>query len=641
MIFIFKIFFYLFCKKISFVKKEKNIKLKNVIKHQIMKKVILFVFSVLMLTNILVSQTAEKLSLEITVVNLSTNISDGEATANVRGGIAPYTYKWSNQSTYLKSSTSVGMTEGKKYFLKVTDAAGDSIIEEIYIPAVSINENINATFIPVVDFMANIILADIFAMTGIYDPIIYDEAGNPMCYPNGDAKSMKIPFVVVWLIIGAVFFTIRMGFVNFTGFKEALNLVSGKYDNPADKGEVSHFQALSTALSGTVGLGNIAGVAIAVSIGGPGATLWMIIAGLLGMSSKFVECTLGVKYRDIDEKGVVSGGPMYYMVKGLKKYNLARLGKVLAVIFAVLVVGASFGGGNMFQANQAFAQTAALFPSIQNYGAFFGVFLAILIGVVIVGGIKSIAKVTDKIVPLMAILYVLTALVIIFMNITRTGEAFSLIFNGAFSASALKGGVIGVIIVGFQRAAFSNEAGVGSASIAHSAVKTNEPISEGLVSLLEPFIDTVIICTMTALVIIYTGFYNNPDNLSGVGLTSAAFESVFPWFKYILAVAIFLFAISTMISWSYYGLNGFKFLFDRFFKNKNIVKYTYYFIFLSFVVIGSASNLGAVVDFSDMMILAMAFPNIFVLIILAKEVREDFKSYKAKLKSGEIKKFKE
>jgi AGCS family alanine or glycine:cation symporter len=412
----------------------------------------------------------------------------------------------------------------------------------------------------------------------------------------------------------------------------ALQHVAGKFDKKDEKGEVSHFQALTTALSATVGLGNIAGVAIAIAIGGPGATIWMILAGLLGMSTKFVECTLGVKYRNISKEGIVSGGPMYYMNKALTKRNLGKLGKILAAIYAVLMIGGSLGGGNMFQANQSFAQFSNMFPFFSNYGAMYGIILAILVGVVVIGGIKSIAKVTDKIVPFMAVLYVAVALIIIIMNISHTGEAFSLMWHGAFSADALKGGVIGVMIVGFQRAAFSNEAGVGSASVAHSAVKTDYPITEGLVALLEPFIDTVLICTMTALVIVYTGFYNNPANLDGVQLTSAAFESVFSWFPYLLLVAIFLFAFSTMISWSYYGLNAFKYLFGRYFNSEKAIKNVYYSVFLIFIIIGASSSLGAVVDFSDMMILSMAFPNIFALYILSKEVKTDLKAYLKKIK---------
>ncbi|HIE16333.1 MAG TPA: alanine:cation symporter family protein [Bacteroidales bacterium] len=510
----------------------------------------------------------------------------------------------------------------------------------------TLSEKINNAFTPVVKLMSKILFWDPFAAAGIYDNKIYDDNGRIVLDDSGKPKTTKIPLVVIWLIIGAIFFTFYMKFINITGFKHAIHLVQGKYDDPKDKGEVSHFQALTTALSATVGLGNIAGVAIAISIGGPGATLWMIIAGLLGMSSKFVECTLGLKYRRIDKDGVVSGGPMYYLQDGLKKYKLGKLGKVLAIIFAFLVIGGSFGGGNMFQANQAFAQLSMMVPSISSYGAYFGVLMAILVAVVVIGGIKSIAKVTDKIVPFMAVFYVLVALLIIFININHFTDAMSLIWNGAFNAPAVKGGIIGVIIVGFQRAAFSNEAGVGSASIAHSAAKTMFPISEGMVALIEPFIDTVVICTMTALVIIFTGYYDPAiaQGLNGSQLTSMAFGSVFSWFPYMLMIAIFLFAFSTMISWSYYGLNGFKFLFgksiNKVFKSSKATKNIYYSFFLLFIVIGSSSNLGAVMDFSDMMILTMAFPNILGLIILSPEIKRDLKDYLNKLKSGEIKKFK-
>lgn len=444
-----------------------------------------------------------------------------------------------------------------------------------------------------------------------------------------------IPIVVVWLVFGALFFTFRMKFINFRGFKHALSLVRGDYDDPEDKGEVSHFQALTTALSATVGLGNIAGVAIAISVGGPGATFWMIVAGLLGMSSKFVECTLGVKYRKLDENGEVSGGPMYYLRDGLAKYNMPIIGKILAVMFAILCIGGSFGGGNMFQANQAYAQLSGQFPALAGNGPLFGLILASLVGVVIIGGIKSIANVTEKIVPLMALLYVGTALVIILINISEVGNVFVLIFNGAFAPDAAFGGVIGVLIQGFRRAAFSNEAGVGSAAIAHSAAKTKEPVSEGIVSLLEPFIDTVVICTMTALVIIFTGMYD-VEGLEGAQMTSNAFGSVFSWFPYLLVIAIFLFAFSTMISWSYYGLKSWEFLFGK----SKFSEYSYKSIFLLFIIVGSSVKLGAVLDFSDMMILAMAFPNIIGLLILSKEVKIDLNSYLKRLKSGEIKKYK-
>jgi AGCS family alanine or glycine:cation symporter len=508
----------------------------------------------------------------------------------------------------------------------------------------TVSQRIDMAFRPVVEWLGTLLFWDPLATFGLFDPQIYDESGNPVFDENREPLESHIPLVVIWLIFGAILFTILMRFVNIRGFKHAIDLVRGRYDKPGEKGEVSHFQALTTALSATVGLGNIASVAIAISIGGPGATFWMILAGLLGMSSKFTECTLGVKYRKIDINGVVSGGPMYYLRDGLKKKGMKWLGAFLAFLFAVLVIGGSFGGGNMFQANQAFAQLAYIAPGISDKGAWFGVILAILVGVVIIGGLKSIARVTDKVVPIMAAIYVGTALIIIFMNIGHTGEAFRLIIDGAFGANALKGGFVGVLIVGFQRAAFSNEAGVGSAAIAHSAVKTDTPVTEGFVALLEPFVDTVVICTMTALVLIFTGTYENPDGLEGAQLTSQAFESVLPWFPYLLVIAIFLFAFSTMISWSYYGLKGFDYLFgdlsEKYLKNRNVAKYTFFTIFILFIIVGSASNLGSVLDFSDMMILSLAFPNILGLLILAPEVKKDLTDYLKKLKSGEIKRYK-
>ncbi len=510
----------------------------------------------------------------------------------------------------------------------------------------TLSESINKVFEPVVEGLGAVLFWDPFAAMGIYDPINYNENGKPILGENGEPIKTNIPIVVVWLVFGAIFFTIKMKFINLSGFRHAIQLVAGKFDNPNDKGEVSHFQALATALSATVGLGNIAGVAIAITLGGPGATFWMIVAGFLGMTSKFVEVTLGVKYRIIDKDGTVSGGPMYYLSKGLEKRNLGGLGKVLAFIFAILVIGGSLGGGNMFQANQAFSQLSLMMPDIADQGFWFGAILAILVGAVIIGGIKGIAKVTEKIVPFMAVFYVGTALIIIGMNITEIGNVFKIIFEGAFSPEALKGGIIGVLIVGFQRAAFSNEAGVGSASIAHAAVKTEEPVSEGIVAILEPFIDTIVICTITALVIIFTGFHK-PElatGLDGAQLTSKAFGSVFSWFPYMLLGAIFLFAFSTMLSWSYYGLKGFNYLFEgiftKVFKSKNAAKYTYFIIFLLFIIVGSSSSLGAVMDFSDMMILSMAFPNIVGLLILSGEVGRDLKSYMKRVKSGEIKRYK-
>ena len=460
--------------------------------------------------------------------------------------------------------------------------------------------------------------------------IVYDEP-VVMTHPNGDPITKPIPFIVIWLVLGATFFTIRMGFINIRGFRHSISLAKGKYDDPQAPGQVTHFQALATAVSGTVGLGNIAGVAVAVSLGGAGATFWMIVCGLLGMSSKFVECTLGVKYRDILPDGRVFGGPMNYLRYGLEKRNLKGLGKVLAGLFAVLAVGASFGGGNMFQANQSFEQLAGQFSALEGNGFWFGVVTAILVGVVIIGGIRSIAKVTGRVVPLMASIYVIAALAVIIMNIQNIGPAFSAIVDGAFNPGAIKGGIIGVLVVGFQRAAFSNEAGVGSAAIAHSTAKTNHPPSEGFVALLEPFIDTVVVCTLTALVLIFTGMHE-VEGMAGAQLTSDAFGSVFSWFPYVLGIAVFLFAFSTMISWSYYGMRAWTYLFGKSTRSEMVYK----MLFLVFVVIGASVSLGAVLDFSDMMILAMSFPNIIGLYIMSGEVKEDLRNYFRKLKNNEL-----
>lgn len=449
-----------------------------------------------------------------------------------------------------------------------------------------------------------------------------------------------LPIVIIILILGATYFTIAFKFVNLTKFRLAIDVVRGAYTDPNDTGEVSHFQALTAALSGTVGLGNIAGVAVAISIGGAGATFWMILAGLLGMSSKFVECTLGVKYRIVKENGEVSGGPMYYLSQGLADKGYATLGKVFAAIFAVMCIGGSFGGGNMFQVNQAFQQFAGL-GFIQGTwfaanGWFFGLVMASFVAVVIIGGIKSIASVTDKIVPFMCGIYVLAALIIIVMNIGEVPRVFGEIFAGAFAPTAIAGGFVGVLIQGFRRAAFSNEAGVGSASIAHSAVKTNNPASEGIVSLLEPFIDTVVVCTMTALVIIITNNHLDPNASDGVALTSRAFSSQLPFFKYILSIAVILFAFSTQITWSYYGLKAWTYLFG----DNRVTDTVYKVLFLIFVVIGAAASLGSVIGFSDAMIFAMAVPNIIGLVILVPVVRKELEKYIGKIKSGEIVKVK-
>ena len=565
------------------------------------------------------------------ITNPSDEINDGRASIEVSGGEKPYHFKWSNQGTDTLSRTANGLVEGVSYSVIVTDAAGEQVTQEFEIPANAVAETMNGTMKPVVDGIATVIFWDPFYAMGLYDNRVIMDNGEVAKHRNGDNRTNSIPFIVIWLIFGAIFFTVRMGFVNFWGWKHSIKLIRGAYDEEDAPGEVTHFQALATAVSATVGLGNIAGVAVAISIGGPGATFWLIVVGLLSMASKFTECTLGVKYRDIGEDGVVEGGPMRYLRKGLKAKGMGGLGKTLAVIFAVLAIGASFGGGNMFQANQAFEILAGEFAFMEGHGTSFGIVMALLVGAVILGGIRSIAKVTEKIVPFMAGLYVLAALVIIFKNIGNVGEAFGLIIEGAFNPSSMLGGFIGVMIQGVRRAAFSNEAGVGSAAIAHSAAKTKHAVSEGFVALLEPFIDTVLVCTLTALVLIFTGFYDD-GGLGGAQLTSQAFGSVISWFPYVLVIAIFLFAFSTMISWSYYGLRAWTFLFGR----NQTTEIIYKVLFMVFVVIGSSVSLGAVLDFSDMMILAMAFPNIIGLLLLSGEVRAELRDYWAKIKSGEI-----
>ena len=472
---------------------------------------------------------------------------------------------------------------------------------------------------------------------------------------------------VALLVFGAAYFTLYFSFVNIRRFGLALRVVSGKYDaiemagdadgnsnvnvvdgdivdtirDESKHGEVSHFQALATAVSGTVGLGNIAGVAIAIAIGGPGATFWMIVCGLLGMSTKFVECTLGVKYRDIGPDGTVFGGPMYYLTKGFEEKGYKKVGKFLAVMFAILCIGGSFGGGNAAQANQAVQQMVSLFgltgtPAI---GAILGFVLAIIVGIVIIGGIKRIATVTEKLVPLMAVIYILACLIIVFMNFGLLDDAIALIMKSAFSSDAAVGGFFGVLVQGFRRAVFSNEAGAGSASIAHSAVKTKFPASEGIVALLEPFIDTVVICTLTALVIVlynFNGFFayggDGAGNVmmneggrivGGVDLTSDAFAHSISWFPIVLTIAIVLFAVSTMISWSYYGLQAWKYLFGK----SRSADLTYKVLFLIMVVVGSASSMQAVFNFSDAMILGMVFPNMIGLFFLAGEVKKEINRY--------------
>ena len=453
------------------------------------------------------------------------------------------------------------------------------------------------------------------------------------------------PFVIYLLVGSAIFFTLYFGFPNIKYFMTSIRVVSGKYDevekdeSSSKDGEVSHFQALTTAVSGTVGNGNIAGVALAIALGGPGATFWMIVCGLMGMSLKFVECTLGVYYRDVDENGVVYGGPMYYLTKGLKEKGFATLGKISAVFFAIFCIGGSFGGGNAAQANQAALVLKDLLGFESTFaGAVIGIILAVVVGVIIIGGIKRIASVTEKIVPFMALLYIVACLYILLVNFSFLDDAIALIVKEAFNPTAIGvGGIIGVLMVGFRRAAFSNEAGAGSASIAHSAVKTNYPASEGLVALLEPFIDTVVICTLTALVIIIFNGDSTIFNYGGVGgvvmiegqpaegasITAAAFSEYIAYSGPFLTLAVVLFAVSTMISWSYYGLQSWIYVFGK----SKAADLTYKILFLLFIVIGAAGDMSSVWGFSDAMILGLVFPNMVGLFFLFPKVKDELGKY--------------
>ncbi|MGM5470689.1 alanine/glycine:cation symporter family protein [Flavobacteriaceae bacterium LMO-SS05] len=550
----------------------------------------------------------------------------------------------------------------KKYLLSVFALISPILLLAQDTAEVGLDKQIDQAFAPISNFFSNIIFFEVF--------------------PGA-------PFVIVLLVGSAAFFTIYFGFPNFRYFRKAIDIVRGKYediekhgaqflygedgishgvdfnkiDNVDDHidslpddlvvdgdikdtirdesshGEVSHFQALATAVSGTVGNGNIAGVALAIALGGPGATFWMVVCGLLGMSTKFVECTLGVQYRDVGKDGTVYGGPMFYLTKGLKERGFARLGKVAAVLFAIFCIGGSFGGGNAAQSNQATIVLKDILGLESTAAGFWiGVIIAVFVGAIIIGGIRRIASVTEKVVPFMAIFYILACIYILFSNFSLLDDAFGLIFSEAFNPRAIGvGGFIGVLLVGFKRAAFSNEAGAGSASIAHSAVRTKYSASEGLVALLEPFIDTVVICTMTALVIVIFNmggaFQYGGDGLGavmidgvsyeGAGITQQAFNSFIPYSHLFLTVAVVLFAISTMISWSYYGLQSWKYLFGR----GKAADLTYKVLFLVFVIIGAAASMNSIWEFSDAMIFAMVFPNMVGLYFLFPVVKRQLKRY--------------
>lgn len=477
----------------------------------------------------------------------------------------------------------------------------------------------------------------------------FDQQIDALISPAADAISSVIfysvkldsgisfPLIVVWLVLAGLIFTVYFRFIQFRAFGHSIKVVRGDYDkkgkdHPKVEGEVSHFQALTAALSGTVGLGNIAGVAIAIATGGPGATVWMIFAGLLGMMSKFVECTLGVKYRKVWADGSVSGGPMYYILEAFSQKGLRKIGWGLAVLFAIFTIGGSFGGGNMFQSNQATEQLYFMSGGVEgpfaNQKWIIGLIMAVLVGAVTIGGMKRIATVTDKMVPFMCVLYVLCGLLILGMNFHRVPASFRYIIEMAFSWESAYGGLLGALLMGFKRASFSNEAGVGSASIVHATVKTDEPVSEGMVALLEPFIDTVVICTVSALLIVVTGVYHGVGHNDGIAMTSRAFGTLGSAMPYFLAVAVVLFAFSTMISWSYYGMKAATFIFGE----KVAVIYTYQFFFCVFVILGSSTQMNSVVNFSDAMIFAMSVPNLIACYMLLPELKKDLRIYLDKYK---------
>ena len=439
-----------------------------------------------------------------------------------------------------------------------------------------------------------------------------------------------IPFIVLWLIAGGIFFTLRMKFINVRGFKHAIDVVRGKFDDDEDEGDVSHFQALAAALSGTVGIGNIAGVAIAIRMGGPGAAFWMTVAGFFGMSSKFAECTLGQKFRIIKPDGTVGGGPMYYLSRGLSSIGMSKIGKGLGVLYAISCAIATMGAGNMFQANQAYAAVSNVLPFFDNLGWLFGIILVLIVGLVILGGIERIGSVAGILVPVMAVIYTIACVWVMLVKFTSIPAAIGTIIVTAFNPQAVAGGAIGAIIIGFQRAVFSNEAGIGSAAIAHSAARTDEPVREGIVALLEPFIDTMFICNLTAIVIVLTGVYADPASaeLDGARLSAASFETVIGWFPYVIAIAGFLFAISTMISWSYYGQLAWAYLFG----DRTVNIYKALFLFCGFI--GTIINLDLVLEFSDIVLLAMSLPNLLGCFLLSGVIAKALNDYMTRLESG-------
>ena len=450
-------------------------------------------------------------------------------------------------------------------------------------------------------------------------------------------EAIQFPFVVFFLFVCGIFLTLKMGFVNIRLFFQSVRITLGLTDKGKKKqGEISHFKALSTALSATVGLGNIAGVAIAVSLGGPGAVFWMLVMAFIGMSTKFTECTLAVMFREKRSDQRIMGGPMEYLKKGLSEMGWPKLGKILAVTFCILCIGGSFGGGIAFQVNQSLNAISLSLPFLQDYKWIYGLFVIILVASVIIGGIKRISDVAVRIVPLMFCIYMLMALVVFVMYYQQIPQAFLLIFQQAFSPEAGYGGLVGILVIGLQRAAFSNEAGLGSSPIVHSAARVNHPVEEGAVAILEPFLDTIVICIITALVIIVTGVYNNPEyadlvlQQKGAALTSRALSQAHGLFPYILSAVVFLFAFSTIISWSYYGERCFSFVFGE--KRALIYKISV----LVLIFLGAMATSTEIMAFCDLMILSMSLPNLFGVLLLSGKVKSSLKDYLVSIKTKSI-----
>lgn len=497
---------------------------------------------------------------------------------------------------------------------------GSTVIEEVTEPIVDAAEPIVNVAAPLV----NSVIAD-EAQAGL-ETVVYI-LDSVLFYPI-----FGVPALVLWLIGGGIFFTLYLRFVNVRLFRHAIHVVRGKYSKDSDPGEITHFQALATAVSATVGLGNIAGVAVAVTVGGPGAIFWMGVGGLFGMSTKFAEVTMGQKYRKINKKtGKVSGGAFYYLSEGLRKQRLPNLGKYLAVLFAITCIGGSFGAGNMFQANQSIAALTNTFTFLETFDWLLAIVLAVSIAIVLLGGIKRIAKVAGRVVPFMAVFYITACLIILIINAEAVPDAIATIFNSAFTGSSVAGGFLGTLIAGIKRSTFSNEAGLGSAPIAHAAAKTREPVREGCVALLEPFIDTIVICFITGTVITVTGVYQNPSIEGGVMLTQAAFATVSDWFPMLLSLAVVLFAFSTIITWSYYGERAWEYLFGS--RSVGV----YHVIFCTFTFLGGIVNFGVILSFSDLLLFLMAAPNLLGLYIMRTEIKRDVGRYIKKLDAGKFK----